>query len=80
VEDAADTDAARFKRLAAVFDAFDVQQHVVGPTHNLDRRYRSTSSPVATFSGFRVDGLAVDPPGCGGVTILHRGVTKELII
>ena len=56
VEDAADADAAR---LAAVFDAFDLQQHVVGPTHNLG----GTLDIVATFSDYRVDSLAVDPPG-----------------
>ena len=56
VEDAADADAAH---LAAVFDAFDLQQHVVGPTHNLG----GTLDIVATVSGYSVDGLAVDPPG-----------------
>ena len=47
-EDAADADAAR---LATVFDAFDLQQHVVGPTHNLG----GTLDIVATFSDYRVD-------------------------
>jgi len=49
VEDAADADAAC---LAAVFDAFDLQQHVVGGTLDI----------VATFSGCRV-GLALDASG-----------------
>ena len=58
VEDAADADAAL---LAAVFvfDAIDLQQHVVGPTHNLG----GTLDIVATFSGYRVDSLAVDQAG-----------------
>jgi len=56
VDDAADADAAR---LAALFDAFDLQQHVAGATHNLG----GTLDIVATFSGYCVDSLAVDPPG-----------------
>jgi len=55
VDNVADADAAR---LAALFDAFDLQQHVVGVTHNLG----NTLDIVATFSGYCVDSLAVDPP------------------
>jgi len=56
VKDAADADAAC---LAAVFDAFDMQQHVVSAIHNLG----STLDIVATFSGYCIDSLTVDPPG-----------------
>ena len=42
-----------------MLDAFDLQQHVVGPTHSLG----GTVDIVATFSGHRVDNLTVDPAG-----------------
>jgi len=54
VEDADDADVVR---LTTVLDAFDLQQHVVDPTHNLG----GTLDIVATFSGYTVDTLAVDP-------------------
>ena len=43
VEDITDADG---QRLASVFDVFDVQQHVTGPTHLLG----GTLDLVATFS------------------------------
>ena len=56
VDDAANADAAR---LAALFDAFDLQQHVTGATHN----FGGTLDIVATFSGYCVDSLVGYPSG-----------------
>ena len=56
VEDITDADC---QRLASVFDIFDVQQHVTGPTHLLG----GTLELVATFCGRDVNDLCVDPAG-----------------
>jgi len=50
VEDITDADG---QRLASVFDVFDVQQHVIGPTHLLG----GTLDLVATFYGHDVNDL-----------------------
>jgi len=56
VDDSADADAAR---LAALFNAFDLQLHVVGANQNLG----GTLDIVVTFSGYCIHSLAADPPG-----------------
>jgi len=53
VEDPTDIDA---QWLAAVFDAFDMQQHFMEPTHRLG----GTLNLVATFSDYDVTNLTVD--------------------
>ena len=56
VEDPTDSDA---QRLAAIFDAFDMQQHVTEPTHLRG----GTLDLVATFSDYDITSLTVDPAG-----------------
>ena len=54
VEVAADADA---QRLASVFDAFDLRQHIASPTHRLG----GILDLVATFSHCQVEDVTVDP-------------------
>ena len=69
VEDPTDIDA---QRLAAVFGVFDIQQHVMEPTHRLG----GTLDPmVATFSGYDISNLTVDP---AGVVSDHSLLTRTL--
>ena len=69
-------DAADAARLVALFDAFDLQQHVAGANHNLG----GTLDIVATLSGYCVDSLAVDPPGVISDHSLIRAACQQITI